>query len=778
MSRNQNLRMVIRINLGRLINFLRFRITRLRRRRKVFFGRLPRHIRRFVAKTQMKLLNRRIMAGRWLRKHSTKLQLALTAILIAASIFLTPIIQSYLEPRFLTAPERLSALRSLLVGVGASLIGATAIIFSVVMLAVQLNFARIPFGLFRRLSSDVPLLASFAATFALGVAIGICALLPDATWVAPAVILSGWSTLAALALFYIAYKRALDLVSPAKQMQMVLRKADRSMRRWEKRANRFAPLIEKRPAPGVNRDIARASFFRLHPHWEVEVREASSHLIAFARRYAEQGEYDVSASALNGLIGLNARYISARGETFFGSNPFFSNPLSSEGFISDTLEKLRRLALSAQGRSDEEQLIQVMTALTNLCATYAHIDYGREFGVELRHSQLAAAYLTGIVEGAHRTFGPDVIMEGVRLLGQCALVMVQARRALGSITIAKSVSKLSLLGLTKPGHEPVTSTAVQQLATLAFEMLKSEEDDIKYPFKEVRSSILRIAHSVLITDDKIFATQHSVHLKPYYALTDFGTFSDNLANIINYVVERPAVDDGAKRIISHLSDWSDGLYEGEKKLLLDAVKRQSFLALDLIHWIFRVTELLTVASTAPAASDHDRDELVRNAKWLISVLDWLPDDKESVAFVENFQVVDQLFKLALKMHVREQQEIAEAVRDILLHWSLKAGKHQTGWGSLELAIIALCVLAAWKDGSGWVTWLKDEFAERLTRTVIEEEIRKGTAQELRENARYPSYDGHVYGVVGYHMTRVDHGRFAEAMNAVADLLDQEGPIRR
>jgi hypothetical protein len=721
----------------------------------------------------MRLLNRGIMAGQWLYQHSTKLLLVLTAALIAASILMTPTIQDYLEPRFLTAPERLSALRSLLVGIGASLIGATAIIFSVVMLAVQLNFARIPFGLFRRLSSDVPLLASFAATFVLGVAIGICALLPDARWVAPAVILSGWSTLAALALFYMAYMRALDLISPAKQMQIVLLKADRSMRRWEKRANRFAPLLEKRPTPRVDRDIARASYFRLHPHWEADVREASSHVIAFARRYAEQGEYDVSASALNGLIGLNGRYISARGDTFFGSNPFFTNPLSSESFISDTLEKLRRLAFSAQGRSDEEQFIQVMTTLANLCATYAHIDYGKKFDVELHHSQLAAAYLTGIVEGAHRTFGPDVLMEGVRLLGQCAVIVVQARRALGSITIAKSVSKLSLLGLTKPGHEPVTSTAVQQLATLAFQMLRSDEHDIKHPSEEVRSSIRMIAHAVLLTDDTPFASQHSAHLKPYYALTDYGTFPDNLKNIINAVIERPAGDDDAKRVIGHLADWSDGIYEGEKKLLLDAVGKHSFLALDLIHWICHVTEVLVVVSTAPAASDHDRDELIRNAKWLIFVLDWLPDDKESVAFVENFQLVDQLFELALKMHIRDKQEIAEAARDILLHWSLKAGKHQTGWSTLERAITALCVLAAWKDGSGWVTWLKDEFADRLSGTVIEEKIRKRAAQELRENAKYPSHDGHVHGVVGYHMSRVDHGRLAEGMNAVADLLDQE-----
>ena len=603
-----------------------FCVTRLRRRKMVFFGRLPRRISRFVAMSQMNLLNRRFRAARWAYTYSTKLLLAVTAVLIVASILLIPDLQSYLEPRF--TPERLSTLRSLLVGIGASLIGATAIIFSVVMLAVQLNFARIPFGLFRRLSSDVPLLACFAATFLLGVVIGVAALLPpDKSWVAPAVILSGWCVLGALGLFFIAYKRALDLISPAKQMQMVLRKADRSMQRWEKQADRFAPLLENRPTPGANRDIARASFFRLHPHWERDAREASSHVLAFARRYAEQGEYDVSGIALNGLVGINSRYIAARGETFFPSNPFFTNPLSAEAFISDTLEKLRRLAISAQGRSDEEQFIQVMTTMASLCGTYATIDYGRDFGMELRHSQLAASYLTGVVEGAARTFGPDVLMEGARLSSQCALVLVQARSALGAITIAESISASALLGLAKPGHEPVTSTAVQQLATLAFEMLKSEEHDISHPSEKVRSSIQLIAQAVLTTADTAVASSHSAHLKPYYALTDYGTFADNLTKLVNAVIELPAEDDDAKRIIGHLADWSDGIFRGEKKLLLDAVDKRSFLVFDLINWICHVTEVLAAASAAPAASGHDRDELIRNARWLIFVLDWLPNDE-------------------------------------------------------------------------------------------------------------------------------------------------------
>jgi hypothetical protein len=62
-------------------------------------------------------------------------------------------------------------LRNLFASIGGALGGATAIGFSVVMIAVQLNFARMPHGLFRKLSLDFRLLGAFAATFVLAIAV-------------------------------------------------------------------------------------------------------------------------------------------------------------------------------------------------------------------------------------------------------------------------------------------------------------------------------------------------------------------------------------------------------------------------------------------------------------------------------------------------------------------------------------------------------------------------------------------------------------------------------
>ena len=147
--------------------------------------------------------------------------------------------------------------------------------------------------------------------------------------------------------------------------------------------------------------------------------------------------------------------------------------------------------------------------------------------------------------------------------------------------------------------------------------------------------------------------------------------------------------------------------------------------------------------------------------------------RESVAFVENFQLTERLFEVALKMHIKGEDEIAEAARDILLGWALKAGKHQTGWGSLERAMTALSVLAAWSEGSGWAPWLTGEFGNRLAGAEIDGEIRERAARELREICQNPAQGGHALAEIDYYLARVDRDRLSAAMNAVADLLDPE-----
>src|SRR6185437_7908250 len=106
------------------------------------------------------------------------------------SALVTPLVQNSVETYF--DAERFATLRNVLAIIGGALIGATAIGFSIVMIAVQLNFARMPPGLFHKLSSDLRLLGAFALTFVLALGVALLALMPGPTWAAASLVAALW----------------------------------------------------------------------------------------------------------------------------------------------------------------------------------------------------------------------------------------------------------------------------------------------------------------------------------------------------------------------------------------------------------------------------------------------------------------------------------------------------------------------------------------------------------------------------------------------------------
>jgi hypothetical protein len=92
-------------------------------------------------------------------------------LLLGLTVYLLPHLHAPLTTYYDDA-ERLASLRSLLQALGGALLGAAAIVSSLVLFAMQVNVERMPYGLFRELGSDRKLLSAFAVTFvlALGVA--------------------------------------------------------------------------------------------------------------------------------------------------------------------------------------------------------------------------------------------------------------------------------------------------------------------------------------------------------------------------------------------------------------------------------------------------------------------------------------------------------------------------------------------------------------------------------------------------------------------------------
>ena len=695
---------------------------------------------------------------------------------LIVSFLFAPALQNVVGDYFNS--ERFPSLRGLLASTGGALVGATAIGFSVVMIAVQLNFARMPHGLFRRLSSDVRLLGAFAGTFLLAIGVSALSLVPDASWAARALIAAMWGTLLILILFLYGYRRALDLINPAVQLRLIVGSAQKDLHQWARRAQRMTPLMnlpiehedKEEEDFRSKHDLPRLAFFRANPAWSSSARRAVAHAVSFARRYAEQGDFEVSGRALEAVILINACYVGAKGKTFFASNPIFDIPETSDGFISDTLEHLRRLARVSTVRGDEEATRQILATMAALVQTYMAIDYAGRGTDTKEHAQLAAVYLAGAVEAIVPRNLPDLLMEGIRLMGASARGFLAAGHPDEITTLVEKIATFSVAGAVMPDYRPVTLTGMEQLAELTFDLLRTKAHDIGYAAKQLREWVEFVVQMFLKVPDTPFSSIHSHNLAPYYSLAKTQTLGDRLTDLCNALVGAEKDDELARGALNNFQDWSEELHRTEKTLLLLAIEKKSHFTFDILHWIEHVSKLLVALARAPAADDYTREHLERNAISLISVISWIPEDKETTQFVETFSLTELLFGAALGAQERESTDFSERARELLIEWAFKAGRYQTGWGTLGQAMIALATLVLWKEELKLVLWLKMAVTKSLKEVGVGQEMLDRAARDLRREAASHRRRKFETNRVRHALNQIEPAKLRTLLTEIADIL--------
>lgn len=698
------------------------------------------------------------------------------AALIVTSAIFVPALQGYFQPYF-SEPARLESIRALFLTLGGALIGATAIAFSLIMFAMQVNVERMPHGLFRRFSSDVKLLGAFVVTFSLAAIIAGLSLIPDKSWVAGAAVATAWCSLLIILLFVLAYRRALALISPTMQLELVVADTKKNFKMWDRAIKRTTPILQKNANSRAEDkeirskyDMDRVTYFQLHQNWTASAEKAIFYCITFSRRYAEQGDHEVSRVALNGIVAINALYIKTKGKTFFSNNCFFDNPLSSDRFLTNTLEHFRQNVQVGVSRKDEQFIEQNLQSLLQLTQLYLSIEYGDEYAVR-SHAHLVSGYLTSAVDSVIPHDMADVLIEGVSLLGNAARLIVAHDKPEYIASISEKIAFIACTGAANKKYQPVSQVAVKQLATLTFELLRSKSWEVRYAVKEVRDDVKLVAEMYLKIPDAPLTRVHSTSLAPYYSGTSNNTLMAWLTELANALSNAEPGDEAAQRVIGHIDEWADGLYQTEKELLLLAIEKRSQLTFDLVHWIVHITKLLLAVSCSNVCDDHHRDNLRRSARWLIYVLSWIPDDEGTIKYIETYRIADNIFESAVDAHKRGCDTEALEIRDLLLSWTRKVGKYQTGWASLKTACCGLACL-------NLILELSDEKLFTDIDTCISKEdtstfdIRSGAASGLREEAdKFRSGYGH--GDIDMAIANVDQSRIRVLQHGIADHLCPE-----
>ncbi len=722
----------------------------------------------YAYRAQYKLAHYRVLYG-------GAAVLAIVLFLISASFFLAPYLQTGLDSHYATE-EAIQGLQDLLLNTGTALIGAAAIVTSLVLFAMQVNIERMPHGLFRRLSADTKLLGAFAVAFVLAIGVATLSTFMQYLELAYVVTSAGWAVLLILLLFLYSYRRALVLINPLQQLGILVKDTRNELRAWDRRALRATPLLESEVKQAVGssskdatHDLSRTAYFQVNPHWTNGATQGVRHAMSFARRYAEDGDYEVSGAALNAVVSINAAYIEAKGKTFYASPPILEDPRSNDSFITDTLEFMRQTVQIGITRRDEQQLEQTLKVLATLVALYQRIDYSSPFA-EKSHAHLAAAYLANAVQAIVPHDLADVLLEGLRLMGQSAQRFIFDGKPSEIAILCEKIATIAGTGSAKQDYYPVTMEGMAQLATLTFNVVCLKRGRIRNAIGVLRRNVAFVSELFLNVPDTALLNNHGNYLGPYYSSTSTDSLRFRLAGLVNALCDKEDDDEDAQSVIRNLEVWADGLYRPTKDLLLAAIDKRSHFTLVMMQWIRGVTEILLVLSNAPACSRDGQRELRNHALWLIATVTHVPEDKETITFVETCQLTEILFEAGLNARNHGCEEVAREIADYLLSWTFQGGRYMTGWGVLERGLCG-CAALALTGNDGDVDALKASIRGRLKGDrALEQDILKQAARGIRERADRLLAQGYWSSSIEAAMSQLDNRVLRPLLNEISSIL--------
>ncbi|QNI04082.1 hypothetical protein HXW73_14725 [Halomonas sp. SH5A2] len=717
-----------------------------------------------------------LLFNHWHQRHELKIVTMVLLVAMLLSGIALPFLQGIVGGYF-NDEVRLATLRSLFVGSGSALIGAATIAFSLVVFAMQINVERMPHGLFSQLSSDSRLLGSFLGSFLTALAIAGMALIPDGNWAVPAIITAIWGIAVILLLFLYAYRRALQLINPIQQLSIMSMLVQRDLRRWNRLADKAVMLLRESPKPGSFEDdtelhfnVHKADFYQVNALWTKSAEQAIHYAISYAKRFAEQGDYEVTDYAFERIMLINATYCAAKHGTFVGSNPLFETSGTTDNFINTALEQLRQTMQTSLTKGDERLAESTLRAIGGLYGVYLKIEYPGH-NQSKHHALLASGYLASAVESIIPHDKPDLMMEGTRLMGRASRLALDHTNPTDIVSAVQKIANLSYVGVLNTSHQPVTLTSLEQLADITYDLLEKGKYDIGFTVRQLRSAVAEAAKLFLETPETQLGSMHRNTLGPYFSSTSVSSLRGRLTSLVNQLLEAPADNARAGEIILNIENWADQMYDPQKELLLLAVQKRSSFTFDVIDWAVGVSEILNALSNAPACSQHLKDKLRRHAVWLISTLSWLPDDRDAVIFVEQYSLTENLFEAAWEGQQRNCPEFYESCKRLLMVWANKGGRHETVWGIFERAIMGLIALTISEGTPVTATALKTQFREMLSSEgAPSPELRGRTAANLIRSANQFRHLGAMHSRIEYVLAQLDQTAVSSLVHEMAEIL--------
>jgi len=711
----------------------------------------------------------------WISRHVVGLLFAFLIAALAAILLFQPCIDRLVQQSDFATPQRVSTLQSLLLTVGGQLVGVSALVFALVTFALQANLTRMPFTLFARITSDRPLMGYFLGIFVFCLMIVSLSLVTTQPNAGTITLLALWALSGILLLVFLSFRRALNLISPTFQLSHLLAGAQRGLRTWGKRARLFSFALPTRNDPRVQIDAQRLAFFQRHRGWTNEAEQALRHSAAYVRHYADVGDDEISSYAVTVMVKINAAYVGVKGRTFFANQPFFDTGLTTDPVLNVTLEQLRQLVAHGLQSNNESLVENALSGMAALVPIYNQVDYGRHVQVRT-HANLAAGYLNDAIKATLPKQMPDVAMHGVRLLNQAGQHFIAVGALTEAGSMAENISTIGGAGCVIESYRPVTQQAMQALSDLTVILLSARAHDPRFTFEKIaKSAELLTVMFLALPGNQLFSI-HSSFLAPYHSISAPTGLPKLVTELGNLVIQAPEGDANAAGVGHNLRIWSENLWRNQRAMFQAAITARSQLTLDIAYSTEQFTRVLLAVARAPATSDEERSDIIRNANWLISTLSWVPDEAEAVQFADGQQLPSVLIDYAVQVAFDDQERVQETAVQLLTGWAFKAAKHSHQWRSPEKCLAAIAAIVALRE--------LDAIPQPLANVIrqarpSEEQLSNERIDEILQNMRteYANVRPGQFTIdrLEHLIGQVDRNRFLGLINALADIVRRNPP---
>lgn len=737
---------------------------------------------RYYAKLLFKLVQAQAFLTQWKNAHKRILIVgAIIFLLLSTFLFLMPYKHAF--ELYFSNDNILSVLRSLLGGIGAALIGATAIVFSLIVFSMQTNIERMPHGLFRKFGSDLLLLGSFLGSFVIAILVASMSLIPNNKLSVYAIFLSVWGVIAVLILFLYAYQRALKLINPITQLTLMYNAVRRDLVKWDRLATRAQDIMvnhddDKSKIENLNKkvlDVKRIIFLKNNHGWETTAVQAINYCISYAKRYAELGDYDVSDYSFDRIMCINAKYCSVKRGTYIEDNPLLNIVDNSDAFINLSLEHLRQTMQTALARGDEKLASSTLRGMSGLYGVYLSIEYAGRTRSK-HHAMLAAGYISSAVESVIPQNMADVMMEGIKLMGRNSVKALSYANASDIVGTIQKISMFSTISFKNTVLQPVTLTAFSQFSDINIQLIIKGDINSGFTMDILQKSISEAAIVFLHTEDTPINSRHSYILSPYYSVANVTGFISRIKEIVNYLIDNKIEAESSKVIIRNVEKWADKLYQSQKEVLLVAANKRSSFIYDLIPWNVMVCEVLLALSESQLCDDYHSEKLKKHSIWLIATLSWIPEEQEVVTFVNNGSLVDSIFEAAMMGLSRNSPEFYDMCKKILEGWVKKTAQHVSTRSGFEDAIKSLVALTVKEGTVDAQNKLLDKLKDILSKIKSpSKELRELTARHLLRNTKDYRYRAGFYSSVDIFLSQCDTDSTVALFTKVAEILNAESP---